>query len=244
MSTAFTTTGTSSGNPILELLRGEVAAWQAVADGTSRKRFAEVPNRFIFVDHVGRIGTAGRNGFDGIEFVDADPDLIGVDIGLLETAKAGAQWAGSDKVVVLDVIDYARARAERAQAELDCLVERLEQRERDVATRLTKGGEASMQGSGTKPDWAPGAILKTVIEVTVLHREGIADGGLDAYSLRQIAHEIEEGDWLGAHEITSVEEVQKELLHGEQLALGNDGSFFSCDDGSDDGGEAFATPRG
>ena len=133
-----TTTGTAgpatgAGTTALDLLREEVAGWRAVVDGTSPMRFTEVRDRFIFVDHVGRIGVVLRGGFGGVEFVSTGPDLISVDIGPLALAHAGALLAGSDKVVVLYVIDYARARAESAQADVDRFEERLKSREQDAA---------------------------------------------------------------------------------------------------------------
>lgn len=79
-------------------------------------------------------------------------------------------------------------------------------------------------------------VCKTVIQVTVLHRP---DEKVDEMSLAQIGHEIDEGDFLGSYSVTSCVAVPKEALHEEQLALGNDGSFFAD---VEDGDEEITAP--
>ncbi len=76
-------------------------------------------------------------------------------------------------------------------------------------------------------------VRKTVIQVTVLHRPC---ENVENLSLAQIGHEIDEGDFLGTYSVTSCVAVPQEALHEEQLALGNDGSFFGgheVEDGED-----------
>jgi hypothetical protein len=66
-------------------------------------------------------------------------------------------------------------------------------------------------------------IIKTVIQVTVLHRE---DETVEGVPLSVIGHEIEDGDWLGACEVIASAPVDADRLEAEQVALGNDGTFF------------------
>lgn len=94
-------------------LRTELTVWQAIASSSSHIHSSKLPNRII-VDHVGRIGVVGLRGSERVDFVDADPGLFASD-SPLELAKAGVRLADGDKAVVMDVFDYARARAEQAQ---------------------------------------------------------------------------------------------------------------------------------
>jgi hypothetical protein len=76
-------------------------------------------------------------------------------------------------------------------------------------------------------------VRKTVLQVTVLHRP---DENVENLSLAQIGREIDAGDFLGSYSVTSCVAVPQEALHEEQLALGNDGSFFGgheVEDGED-----------
>lgn len=91
---------------------------------------------------------------------------------------------------------------------------------------------------------ADSGVVKTVVVMTVLHSK---DEDLSKLSAVQIASEIEEGDMLGQLSIQSVQAVPRSQLVEEQLALGNDGSFFdhvTDDDGDDDPGELQPAPRG
>jgi hypothetical protein len=74
------------------------------------------------------------------------------------------------------------------------------------------------------------SVVKTVLEVTVLHEQAL---NMDNFSLGQIAGEIEGGDWLGAVRVLSAQPVLDNDLHAQQVALGNDGTFFVRNDSDD-----------
>lgn len=77
--------------------------------------------------------------------------------------------------------------------------------------------------SGAAAEEEPSGVVKTVIQVTVLHTQ---DQNMEALSLTQIGHEIDEGDFLGSYQTVECSPVPRSALVQEQLALGNDGSFF------------------
>lgn len=66
-------------------------------------------------------------------------------------------------------------------------------------------------------------IVKTIIQVTVLHEEGTDPNLMD---LEDLAHEIDQGDWLGSTSMVSSEVLPDDCVVAECQALGNDGSFF------------------
>ena len=73
------------------------------------------------------------------------------------------------------------------------------------------------------------AIFKMHIALTVLLE---ADNEVEACSLitnstlADIAHATDEGEWIGMSKLEESEEVTPGNLHGELLAIGNDGTFF------------------
>lgn len=75
------------------------------------------------------------------------------------------------------------------------------------------------------------AIRKAVIETVVLFDDEITPREfIEKGDLADIEHEINGGDCLGLSKVKSIELVKPEALHDEQLALGNDGSFFPADE--------------
>jgi hypothetical protein len=70
-------------------------------------------------------------------------------------------------------------------------------------------------------------VYKSTYTITVLSDRPL-QGGLDGET---ILYEINEGDCLGTVEETVLnEEVPAEKVVDEEVALGNDGSFFGCMD--------------
>ena len=228
MGTSIINAARKSGSPTLDFLREEVAGWHAIASGASRIRYAEVPNRFIFVDHIGRIGVVSQSGFGGVEFVDADPDLVGVDIGPLELAKAGAKLAGSDKVIVLDVIDYARARAERAQTELDRLVERLEKHRSNgeiAGSRPAEAGALSERELDARDD----ANLRARVLAAVVREMGLAAPPEGSKSRDELADRLFHA--VSAHSLARVELLSdrlRSLLHEAYYQSENDAGAYGA----------------
>ncbi|TAN06802.1 MAG: hypothetical protein EPN36_03475 [Rhodanobacteraceae bacterium] len=68
-----------------------------------------------------------------------------------------------------------------------------------------------------------GQIKKTIIQVTVLHRN---EDSLDGISLGRLGEYIDDGAGIGQSEVISSEDVPGGQVKQELLALGNDGSFF------------------
>jgi hypothetical protein len=66
-------------------------------------------------------------------------------------------------------------------------------------------------------------IRKTIIALTILHE---ADEKVEGLGLEHIAHQINEGGWLGGSAILSAEDLDPDKVSLECKALGNDGSFF------------------
>lgn len=85
--------------------------------------------------------------------------------------------------------------------------------------------ERSAQDGAAEPSGR--TVIKTVVQTTVLH---YADQTVDGVPLAVIGHEIDEGDWLGASRVVLSVPVPPEQLEAEQLALGNDGTFFEVDE--------------
>ena len=77
------------------------------------------------------------------------------------------------------------------------------------------------------------AVFKAKVEITVFM---IADSEADAreqfqgLTLAEIAEEAENGAWIAAHGVTSIERVPAREVEGELLAIGNDGHFFDDDE--------------
>lgn len=75
------------------------------------------------------------------------------------------------------------------------------------------------------------AIRKAVIQVVVLFNdEDVKPSLFEGGSLAEIGYEIEGGSCLGLTTVKSIDPVPQNKLHDEQLALGNDGSFFQADE--------------
>lgn len=70
-------------------------------------------------------------------------------------------------------------------------------------------------------------VKKTVITVVVLHRE---TDDIDGMDLEEIARGMRYENFLGEWQITSSTLVPESMLHDEQVALGNDGTFFENDE--------------
>ena len=71
------------------------------------------------------------------------------------------------------------------------------------------------------------AIAKTTIRLTILHE---ADLDLSCRTLRNLAHEIDEGGMLGSHAIVAVEAVPPAALAAECEELGGTAGFFDAAD--------------
>lgn len=75
-------------------------------------------------------------------------------------------------------------------------------------------------------------VCEVTVTVTILldavnARE--AEAQIEGLSLAEIGDEIDEGGMLGQHRIVSSEIVSADRLHARQCELGNDGSFFPCE---------------
>lgn len=86
----------------------------------------------------------------------------------------------------------------------------------------------------------PEKIFKRTYTVTVLSRESdmrevdtMPDGNdpdFDPFDLLALNYAINEGPWLGQIDSSEWTEVPADQVEHEQLALGNDGSFFEDPD--------------
>jgi hypothetical protein len=73
-------------------------------------------------------------------------------------------------------------------------------------------------------------VQKKTITVTLLIDDSVSDSDMIAYSLEEIAREIDSGDWLGKWEVTSSVPVPDDQVQMECEAIGNDGTFFVRED--------------
>lgn len=83
-------------------------------------------------------------------------------------------------------------------------------------------------------------ICKATITITLLAEETPEklEALLHNCDLKEIAEEIDNGDWIGQTKLESVKEVPQYRVRDELLELGNDGNFFNDSDG------IYATPKG